>query len=146
MNWLWKMLVGTGSLLYTLSPIDIVTDLLPLMGWMDDLILLALAIWFIKNFPFQYRYRYGYTTSQQRTTSSKKEETSYTQKEQFDEDPYTILGVPRNATQEEIKKAYHTLAAKYHPDKVNHLGDEFKELAHKKFILIQKAYQKLCNK
>lgn len=42
-------------------------------------------------------------------------------------DYYKILGVPRNATKEDIKKAYRALAHKYHPDKG---GDEtrFKEL------------------
>lgn len=42
-------------------------------------------------------------------------------------DYYKVLGVPRNATKEDIKKAYRALAHKYHPDKG---GDEarFKEL------------------
>ena len=31
-------------------------------------------------------------------------------------DPYQVLGVPRGASEEEIKKAYHTLSRKYHPD------------------------------
>ena len=31
-------------------------------------------------------------------------------------DPYSILGVDRNATDEEIKKAYRALSRKYHPD------------------------------
>ena len=51
-------------------------------------------------------------------------------------DYYQILGVPKNATQEEIKKAYRKLAHKYHPDKG---GDE------KKFKELNEAYQILSN-
>ena len=31
-------------------------------------------------------------------------------------DPYKVLGITRNATDEEIKKAYRDLSRKYHPD------------------------------
>jgi DnaJ-class molecular chaperone len=34
-----------------------------------------------------------------------------------EDDPYIILGIFRNSTKEEVKKAYHTLAFKWHPDK-----------------------------
>jgi molecular chaperone DnaJ len=32
-------------------------------------------------------------------------------------DPYDILGIPSNATPDEIRKAYYTLVKQYHPDK-----------------------------
>ncbi len=54
---------------------------------------------------------------------------------------YEILGVSPSASDEEIKKAYHHLATLYHPDKLQHLGPEFKELAEQKFKTINEAYQ-----
>jgi len=52
-------------------------------------------------------------------------------------DYYQILGISREASQDEIKKAYRKLAHKYHPDKG---GDE------KKFKEINEAYQVLSDK
>lgn len=61
-------------------------------------------------------------------------------------DPYEILGIKKSSSEEDIREAYKTLVAKYHPDKVSHLGREFQDLAHKKFIAIQKAYDELIIK
>lgn len=52
-------------------------------------------------------------------------------------DYYQVLGITKSASQEEIKKAFHKLAHKYHPDKG---GDE------KKFKEINEAYQVLSDK
>lgn len=53
-------------------------------------------------------------------------------------DYYQILGISKNASEEEVKKAYYKLAHKYHPDKGD--GDE------KKFKEVNEAYQVLSNK
>jgi DnaJ like chaperone protein len=54
---------------------------------------------------------------------------------------YIILGVNKNATNEEIKKAYRSLAVKYHPDKVSYLGEDIKNKAKEKFQQINEAYE-----
>ncbi|WP_452225568.1 TerB family tellurite resistance protein [Lacinutrix chionoecetis] len=56
---------------------------------------------------------------------------------------YKILEINKSATVDEIKKAYRNMAKKYHPDKVEHLGDEHKKGAEDKFKQVQKAYEQL---
>lgn len=59
-------------------------------------------------------------------------------------DPYTILGVSKNASDDEIKEAYRNLARKYHPD---NYGDDnpLKELANEKMQEINTAYDEIQN-
>jgi DnaJ like chaperone protein len=59
---------------------------------------------------------------------------------------YEILGLQPVANFEEIKKAYRKLSMRYHPDKVVHLGEEFKGVAEEKMKEINAAYQYLKNK
>ncbi len=54
---------------------------------------------------------------------------------------YKILEVSPDASDDEIKKAYRELAKKYHPDKVNHLGDEVRKAAEEKFTKLNAAYE-----
>ena len=58
--------------------------------------------------------------------------------------PWTILGVEQNASQAEIRRAFHKLAVQYHPDKVHHMGEDFQKIAHEKFTELQEAYERMA--
>ena len=55
-------------------------------------------------------------------------------------DPYEVLGVPRDADETQIKKAFRKLAVKYHPDK-----NQGKKDAEEKFKQINEAYEVLSD-
>lgn len=52
-----------------------------------------------------------------------------------------ILGVATGDSPADIRKKYKELLAKYHPDKVQHLGIEFQEMAERKTKAIMEAYE-----
>ena len=56
---------------------------------------------------------------------------------------YKILGLESSATDNEVRKTYRKMAAKYHPDKVAHLGEDLKNLAEEKFKALNDAYQNI---
>lgn len=59
-------------------------------------------------------------------------------------DPYEVLGVSKNATDEEIKSAYKNLARKYHPD--NYANNPLSDLAEEKMKEINEAYDAIIAK
>ena len=59
-------------------------------------------------------------------------------------DYYQILGLDRNASQAEIKKAYRKLALKYHPDR-NSESEQSKKIAQRKFEEVSDAYSVLSD-
>ncbi len=73
------------------------------------------------------KYMYG----QRQTTA-----TAAQSEEQF----YAVLGLENGADFVAIKKAYRKLSMQYHPDKVSHLGEEFKGVAEEKMKEINGAY------
>lgn len=56
-------------------------------------------------------------------------------------DPYQVLGVSRNASDEEIKKAYRALSRRYHPDA--NVNNPNKAQAEEKFKQVQQAYDQI---
>ena len=59
-------------------------------------------------------------------------------------DPYSVLGIDKNATEEQIKDAYRELARKYHPD--NYTDNPLSDLASEKMKEINEAYDEIMNR
>jgi DnaJ like chaperone protein len=144
-----KIILTILALLYIICPYDLMPDLIAGWGWLDDLVI----FWLMWRRFYSSKKRpssFGYSGQQNHQFRSQSSEQAYNKNQQREfssstgvKDPYNVLNVGRNASQEEIKKAYRKLAGKYHPDKVAHLGDEFKKLAEERFKEIQEAYQSL---
>lgn len=153
---MWKLIFLILAGLYTLNPYDIIPDLLVGWGWLDDLIIWILLWKFLASRTNKInQHRHSNQHADNRFKRSGQEQFSgrnhSNSQDQYAKDgpawdPHRILGVSGNASAEEIKHAYRELANKYHPDKLEHLGDEFKTLAEKRFKEIQQAYQELTGK
>ncbi|MBW1799708.1 MAG: DnaJ domain-containing protein [Deltaproteobacteria bacterium] len=151
-----KILLGLLGLSYVISPYDLFPDFFIGPGWIDD-ILVLFFLWRLykgyKKKKFAYR---GYTRGGQGSGQNGARgnatggDSSYSDERQkgrrASADPYEVLGLRQNASIDEIKTAYKALAHKYHPDKVSHLGEEFRDLAENRFKEIQAAYQSLVKK
>lgn len=148
------------GLAYLISPVDLIPDILiPYLGWLDDgLVLWCIYYllrykqlpWFLfkkRPSPEQPRPRPGTVRPGKEKTNqahSQKKQEKFTAKAV--EPEYKILGLSPDATWKEIQTAYKERIKKYHPDKLNHLGEEFADLANEKFLEIQQAYESLKRK
>jgi DnaJ like chaperone protein len=135
-----KWLIAALVILYALSPYDLFPDLIVGWGWLDDIILLGL-LWYLFFRP--QGKSPGRQATDDRHDSEETQGPSQGTASNSAEDPYRILGVSEGASQKDIRAAYRQLAARYHPDKLAHLGEEFQALAERKFRAIQSAYDTL---
>ena len=133
-----------GALLYVFFPHDLVPDFLIGWGWLDDLIVVYMFWPYYRRLSL--RRRPGNRSDQSRETDNGRQYRATDSARRDQLDPYTILGVTPGASKDEIKAAYRRLAAQYHPDKVQHLGQEFQKMAEERFKGIQRAYDELNSK
>ena len=141
-TWLKRALPVILGLLYVLSPLDLIPDFVVGLGWLDDLAVLALLGYFLWRFQGRAAgARQDGGTAAGGEAGARAEATR-----EREEDPYAVLGLDPGASREEVKAAYRRLVAQYHPDKVSHLGKEFQDLAHRRLIEIQRAYERLTGR
>ncbi len=58
-------------------------------------------------------------------------------------DPYEVLGVSRDASFDEVRRRYRERLLEVHPDRVQHLGGEFRDLAEKKTLELNEAFRRI---
>ncbi len=58
-------------------------------------------------------------------------------------DPYKVLGITKEATDDEVKKAYRKMAMKYHPDRVAGMSEEMQRNAAEQMKEINEAYEQI---
>jgi len=152
---MWTILLIILAVLYILSPFDILPDWVIGLGWLDDAVILGFLLRYFYNrkknreaFQKYYQNRNDTGNGGNRTAGHEQSRghSPGANSSSVPWDPYEILDIDRGASQEKIKQAFRKLAAKYHPDKVEYLGDEFKVLAEKRFKEIQRAYEELRSK
>jgi DnaJ like chaperone protein len=151
---MWKIVLLVLALLYVLSPYDLFPDMVIGWGWIDDVVILGFLWRYFylmkkKRERVQKYYQRGHNNTHgdnnYKNAGSENNTRSNAQSRNSSAlwDPYKVLEIDRSASQDDIKRAYRQLAGKYHPDKVEHLGEEFKVLAENRFKEVQQAYQEL---
>lgn len=133
----WLILI---AILYLIVPRDLIPDFAGRgIGFIDDLALMGLLTYFFRNHARQYLAQQGSRFSQQHERSQGPTHDSSAAAS----DPHAVLGIVSGASQKEIRAAYRARMREYHPDKVEHLGEDLQKLAHRKSLEIQQAYQRL---
>ena len=144
MKWFWIIL----AIIYVLNPYDLIPGFAIFPSRIDDIIVLIMLFRYLhrkRTMPSDGSRTHG-ARGQQHTDQQQEQEQEQQERDQYRQgprDPYSILGVSRQAGQSEIRAAYLKLANQYHPDKVAHLGKEFQEMAEQRFKEIQQAYEHL---
>ncbi|CCF55600.1 hypothetical protein KAFR_0A01620 [Kazachstania africana CBS 2517] len=88
----------------------------------------------------QQRWRY-----QQQNSRQQQQQAPPSNSNMFNKDYYKILGISKEATSKDIRKAYLQLTKRYHPDKQGHLSESEQKKNHEKMSEINEAYETLSD-
>lgn len=121
-SWAVVSAVGAGLYLYFRSPIDLLPDGMGVLGYLDDVVVLGAALWWLQT----------------RLAAPPP-----VAAEPIPIDPWELLGIAPGASPEAITRAYREQLKRYHPDRVVGLGEELQRVAHERTIAIQRAYETL---
>ena len=138
-----KIVLILVAILYVLIPWDLIPDGFGPIGRIDELAVLG----YLLRYYLAKKSAVKHAEAKRADTAGSEQGPKFQPKPEEPQvfDPYQILGLERSATQAEIIAAYKKEAAKYHPDKVSHLGEELQTLAHERMLLISKAYNELLD-
>jgi hypothetical protein len=147
---------------YIISPFDAFPGMIPILGQADDFVVLSAMLYYLWNINLPRWLMHALSGFMRGSGGGSSRSRQYQQYQRYQQQagggageesfqssgrktmsPHEVLGLRPGASQEEIREAYRRLSQQYHPDKVSHLGDEFQELAQKKFVEIQQAYEAL---
>jgi uncharacterized membrane protein YkvA (DUF1232 family) len=149
----WARGVIVGALVYFVLPLDLVPDFLPGIGFTDDLgVLVAALTTILAHVKREHRerarelleWKWAADKTGNRSGARNSGERGADRQPRPEADPAArhaaTLGVEPDADPETIRAHYVDRVKKYHPDKVQHLGPEFQEMAEQKMKGINEAY------
>ena len=124
MQTLIRILLYTLAILYLLMPFDL--DGIPLIGRLDDIIVILAVIIYCKFFlPLHFN----------KNREAEPPEDAF--------DPYAVLGLPPNASRDQIISAYLKLRSTFEHNNVAQLGEDFQRNAEEKLDQVERAYRML---
>ena len=153
----WPKVLFFGALAYFVSPIDIIPDFLVAgIGSVDDVLLLVITLSTVSRYVKPKHIEQALALLDNRRGKRQAEQSGERKNGQYDsgsrahmrnEDYYAeILGLNGVMSPSHIKSRYSDLAKQYHPDRVQHLGVELRDLAERKMKEINEAYEYFKNK
>jgi hypothetical protein len=140
------VLACLAIVLYVRSPVDLLPDTMGPLGLLDDLLFSLAVVWWLRR-------QLRVPPAPRPNARQRARGTGFAGGGAHGDmggsatmppwDPYAVLGIARGASADEISRAYRQQMKLYHPDRVADLGAELQEVAHRRSVDIQRAYEEI---